>query len=83
MFDNVLGVLGVTLVADIKEFSAKMDEGIGKLEEFKVSSGGLGSMMSSMGPQIALAGIAAVGAIGVMSAELQMKFQHQLETLRT
>jgi len=83
MFDSVLGVMGVKLVADIKEFSAKMDEGIAKTEEFGQAGGGLGSMMSAMGPQIAMAGIAAVGAIGVMSAELQMQFQQQLEALRT
>jgi TP901 family phage tail tape measure protein len=71
-----------TLLADTKEYSAKMDEATGKMERLGAASETTGSKMSAFAGKAATAvlglGVAVVG----VSVDLAMKYSEALDTMQ-
>ena len=71
-----------TLVADTKEFTAKVDEAGVKMRELGASSETAGSKFSNFASKASTAVLAAGAAIGVYAVDKAYKFQESLDAIK-
>jgi TP901 family phage tail tape measure protein len=73
----------VSLIADSKEFTAKMDEAQAKMAETETSGGGSLNKLQSVGKTALLGVSGAAVAVGVASVDMGEKFQASMTALVT
>ena len=79
---GILPPVVATLVADTKEYSAKMDEATGKMEAFGAAADTTGSRFGAFASKASTAVVGAGLAIGAVGVDLAVKFQTALDQVR-
>ena len=79
---GMLPTVVATLLADTKEYQAKMDESIAKMDKLGAASKTTSEKMAAFGSKAATAVVGLGAALGVYAVDQAYKFQEQLDHIR-